>query len=202
MSELAVTALASNHYYDRNFSTEAVKILPGEYFVTQSDILLVTVLGSCVSACVRDPGTGVGGLNHFMLPDGGQEGGAASTSARYGTHAMELLINQLIKLGARRSHLEAKVFGGGNVLAGLTVTDVGARNAAFVMDFLATEKIRVYAKDLVGNFPRKIYYFPATGKVLVKKLKSMHNSTIVERERTYRDRIQSEPVSGDVELFI
>jgi len=202
MSELAVTALASNHYYDRNFSSEAVKILPGEYFVTQSDILLVTVLGSCVSACVRDPGTGVGGLNHFMLPDGGQEGGAASTSARYGTHAMELLINQLIKLGARRSHLEAKVFGGGNVLAGLTVTDVGARNAAFVMDFLATEKIRVYAKDLVGNFPRKIYYFPATGKVLVKKLKSMHNSTIVERERTYRDRIQSEPVSGDVELFI
>ncbi len=202
MSELAVTALASNHYYDRNFSTEAVKILPGEYFVTQSDMLLVTVLGSCVSACIRDPGTGVGGLNHFMLPDAGQESGAASTSARYGTHAMELLINQLIKLGARRSHLEAKVFGGGNVLAGLTVTEVGSRNAVFVMDFLATEKIRVYAKDLVGTFPRKIYYFPATGKVLVKKLKSMHNSTIVERERSYRDRIHSEPVSGDVELFI
>ncbi len=202
MSELAVTALASNHYYDRNFSTEAVKILPGEYFVTQSDILLVTVLGSCVSACIRDPGTGVGGLNHFMLPEAGQDMGAASTSARYGTHAMELLINQLIKLGARRSHLEAKVFGGGNVLAGLTVTDVGPRNAAFVMDFLATEKIRVHAKDLVGTFPRKIYYFPATGKVLVKKLKSMHNSTIVERERSYRDRIQSTPVGGDVELFI
>lgn len=202
MTELAVTALASNHYYDRNFTTEAVKILPGEYFVTQSDILLVTVLGSCVSACIRDPGTGVGGLNHFMLPDAGHEAGATSTSARYGTHAMELLINQLIKLGARRSHLEAKVFGGGNVLAGLTVTDVGARNAAFVMDFLATEKIRVYAKDLVGSFPRKIYYFPATGKVLVKKLKSMHNSTIVERERSYRDRLQSTPVSGDVELFI
>ncbi len=202
MTELAITALASNHYYDRNFSTDAVKILPGEYFVTQSDMLLVTVLGSCVSACIRDPGTGVGGLNHFMLPDAGNEAGATSTSARYGTHAMELLINQLIKLGARRSHLEAKVFGGGNVLAGLTVTDVGARNAAFVMDFLATEKIRVYAKDLVGSFPRKIYYFPATGKVLVKKLKSMHNSTIVERERSYRDRLQSTPVSGDVELFI
>jgi len=202
MTELAITALASNHYYDRNFSTDAVKILPGEYFVTQSDMLLVTVLGSCVSACIRDPGTGVGGLNHFMLPDAGNEAGATSTSARYGTHAMELLINQLIKLGARRSHLEAKVFGGGNVLAGLTVTEVGARNAAFVMDFLATEKIRVYAKDLVGSFPRKIYYFPATGKVLVKKLKSMHNSTIVERERTYRDRLQSAPVSGDVELFI
>jgi len=202
MSELAVTALATNRYYDRNFSSDAIKILPGEYFVTQSDIVLVTVLGSCVSACIRDPGVGVGGLNHFMLPDSGQEGGAASTSARYGTHAMELLINQLIKLGARRSHLEAKVFGGGNVLAGLTITDVGARNAAFVMDFLATEKIRVYAKDLVGNFPRKIYFFPATGKVLVRKLKSMHNSTIVERERTYRERIQSAPVSGDVELFI
>lgn len=202
MSELAVTALASNRYFDRNFSSEAVKILPGEYFVAQSNILLVTVLGSCVSACIRDPGMGVGGLNHFMLPQSGQGDGVAGMSARYGIHAMELLINQLIKLGARRSHLEAKVFGGGNVLNGLTSTDVGARNAAFVMDFLATEKIRVHAKDLVGPYPRKIYFFPATGKVLVKTLKSLHNSTIVERERHYHKRIENAPVSGDVELFL
>lgn len=202
MSELAVTALASNRYFDRNFSSEAVKILPGEYFVAQSNLVLVTVLGSCVSACIRDPGMGIGGLNHFMLPQSGQGDGVAGMSARYGIHAMELLINQLIKLGARRSYLEAKVFGGGNVLSGLTSTDVGARNAAFVLDFLATEKIRVPARDLIGPYPRKIYFFPATGKVLVKTLKTLHNSTIVERERHYRKRIESAPVSGDVELFL
>ena len=118
MSELAVTALASNRYFDRNFSSEAVKILPGEYFVAQSNLVLVTVLGSCVSACIRDPGMGIGGPNHFMLPQSGR-GRGGGMSARYGIHAMELLINQLIKLGARRSYLEAKVFGGGNVLSGL-----------------------------------------------------------------------------------
>lgn len=203
MTDLAQTALAANRYFDRNFSREAVKILPGEYYVTASDLVLVTVLGSCVSACIRDAATGIGGLNHFMLPEGGGESNAlASSSARYGTNAMELLINQLIKLGARRSYLEVKVFGGGNVLSGLTVTEVGARNAAFVLEYLRREGMRVVAKDLVGSLPRKIYFFPATGKVMVKKLKSMHNDTIVQRERDYRRRIDEAKVEGDVELFI
>lgn len=203
MTDLAATALATNHYYDRNFDRDAVKILPGEYYVTDTDVVLVTVLGSCVSACIRDPALGVGGLNHFMLPDTGADQSApASSSARYGTNAMELLINQLIKQGARRSHLEVKVFGGGNVLSGLTVTDVGARNATFVLEYLRREGFRVAAQDLVGTFPRKIYFFPATGKVLVKKLKSTHNDTIAQRERDYRKRIDEVKVGGDVELFI
>lgn len=203
MTDLAATALATNHYYDRNFERDAIKILPGEYYVTNNDVVLVTVLGSCVSACIRDPALGVGGLNHFMLPDTGADQSApASSSARYGTNAMELLINQLIKQGARRSHLEVKVFGGGNVLSGLTVTDVGARNSAFVLDYLRREGFRVAAQDLVGTFPRKIYFFPATGKVLVKKLKSTHNDTIAQREQDYRKRIDEVKVGGEVELFI
>ncbi|HZR04115.1 MAG TPA: chemoreceptor glutamine deamidase CheD [Burkholderiales bacterium] len=203
MTDLAVSARASNRYFDRNFACDAVKILPGEYYVTESNMVLVTVLGSCVSACIRDPGLRIGGLNHFMLPDTGSDPSAlASSSARYGTNAMELLINQLIKLGARRSHLEVKVFGGGNVLNGLTVADVGARNAAFVLDYLQRESMSVLAKDLVGPYPRKIYFFPATGKVLVKKLKSTHNNTIAQREQDYRKRIGEVKVGGEVELFI
>ena len=153
--------VASNFYFDNNFNAKAVKLLPGEYFVTDQEMLLVTVLGSCVAACIRDSYSGIGGMNHFMLPDGGGDPGSPmSSSARYGTFAMEILINQLLKLGARRANLEAKVFGGGNVLDGLTVANVGQRNADFVLKFLATEKIKVVAQDLVDIYPRKVYFFP------------------------------------------
>ena len=111
--------LADNVYFDRSFKLETAKLLPGEYYVTDRNMMLVTVLGSCVAACVRDPRHGIGGMNHFMLPDVAGDGDSpVSNSARYGTYAMEILINQLIKLGARREALEAKVFGGGNVLRG------------------------------------------------------------------------------------
>jgi chemotaxis protein CheD len=200
---LAQSALATNLYFDRQHQSDAAKILPGEYYVTDRQMVLVTVLGSCVSACIRDPGTGIGGLNHFMLPHTGQDvGSPLSTSARYGSYAMELLINQLLKLGARRAHLEAKVFGGGNVLPGLTVTDVGSRNAAFVLDYLGTEGIRVTAKDLVDTCPRKVYFFPHSGRVLVKRLKTLHNRTILDREREYGSRLRQTQVGGDVELFV
>jgi chemotaxis protein CheD len=162
----------------------------------------VTVLGSCVAACIRDTQSGIGGMNHFMLPDSNLDtSDPLSKSARYGTFAMELLVNQLMKLGARRSNLEAKVFGGGNVLAGLTSANVGERNAQFVMQFLQTEKIRVVAKDLVDIYPRKVYYFPHTGKVLMKKLRDAHNSTVLKREWDYGTRLQKSSVGGDVELF-
>lgn len=203
MGSLADSALASNLYYDGRFACKAAKILPGEYYVTAHDMVLVTVLGSCVSACIWDAELRIGGLNHFMLPDGGRDpSNPLSTSARYGSHAMELLINQLIKLGARRDHLDAKVFGGGNVLRGMTVTDVGARNAAFVLSYLATEGIRVLAKDLIDVYPRKIYFFPHSGRVLVKKLKTLHNDTILEREQEYRRRLSRDKLAGDVDLFV
>lgn len=193
--------LATNRYYDRNFQIEAAKILPGEYFVTHQGMLLVTVLGSCVAACIRDVDSGIGGMNHFMLPDdGGRE--TVGTSARYGTYAMEVLINHLLKLGARRNRLEAKVFGGGAVLASLSHSNVGARNAEFVLDFLKTEKIPVVAKDLLDSYPRKVYYFPDSGRVLVKKLHRVHNETLFNRERDYKSRLAESKVEGDVELFI
>ncbi|NKN33325.1 chemoreceptor glutamine deamidase CheD [Marichromatium bheemlicum] len=194
--------LAPNYYYDRNFGTDAVKILPGEYYVSNRDLLMVTVLGSCVGACVRDRISGIGGINHFMLPDDKrEEENRFGRSMRYGDYAMEILINQLLKLGARRHNLEAKVFGGGNVLPGFKNNMVGERNADFVIDYLDTEGIPLIARDLLGNYPRKVYFFPATGKVLVKRLRSLHNDTIIERELTYRQRLRQSKVEGDVELF-
>jgi chemotaxis protein CheD len=192
---------APNHYYDRTFDIEAVKLLPGEYYATGRNMLLVTVLGSCVAACLRDPVSGIGGMNHFMLPEGGDPHDLRSASARYGAYAMEVLINQLLKLGASRSRLEAKVFGGAAVLKGMESVNVGDANSEFVLDFLANEKIPVLAEDLRGPYPRKVYFFPATGRVLVRKLKNLHNDTIIERERDYKKRLTRAPVSGEVELF-
>lgn len=193
---------ATNVYYDRTFDCDAAKILPGEYYYTCKDMMIVTVLGSCVSACIRDRVTGIGGMNHFMLPDGGSDAdNPVSASMRYGTYAMEVLINDLLKAGARRENLEAKVFGGGNVLRGFVAINVGERNAEFVRSFLRAENIRVVAEDLNDIYPRKVYFFPRTGKVLVKKLKQLNNNTLVNREQDYAQRLQTTPVAGDVELF-
>ena len=191
---------ASNLYFDRDHGLDAAKILPGEYYVTGREMVLVTVLGSCVAACIRDPRLGIGGINHFMLPDS-ELAEPAGAAARYGTFAMEMLINHLLKLGARRDQFEAKVFGGGNVIAGMTQANVGQRNAEFVMRFMRTEDIRVAAKDLAGIYPRKIYYFPATGRTLVKRLRNVHNNTIFDRERDYSHKLDDRGVGGDVELF-
>jgi len=202
MSDRAEEQLATNLYFDRNFNLDAAKVLPGEYYVTDRDMMVVTVLGSCVAACIRDYHSGIGGMNHFMLPDNNADDSSPmSSSARYGTYAMEVLINQLAKLGARRVNLEAKVFGGGNVLKGFTVANVGQRNADFVLDFLATERIRIVAQDLVDIYPRKVYYFPSSGKVMVKKLRNIHNDTIFDREKDYGARLKKSKVGGDVELF-
>jgi chemotaxis protein CheD len=195
-----VEHLASNRYFDRKFGAEAVKVLPGEYFVTSAGVMMVTVLGSCVSACIRDREKGIGGMNHFMLADSG-ESGAVSSSARYGTYAMEILINHLLKLGARKNHLEAQVFGGGRVMATLSSSQVGERNSKFVMDFLGTEGISVAAQDLLDVYPRKVYFFPQNGRVLVKKLVRMHNDTLIRREKEYAARLTEAPVAGEVELF-
>ncbi|HUN69880.1 MAG TPA: chemoreceptor glutamine deamidase CheD [Burkholderiales bacterium] len=188
-----------SRYFDPSFGADAAKILPGGFHVTDEDMLLVTVLGSCVAVCLRDSTNGVGGMNHFMLPEGGS--GTASASARYGAYAMELLVNEVLKLGARRERLEAKVFGGGAVLADLASLNIGERNAEFALGFLRTEKMAVAAQDLLGPWPRKVYYFPRSGRVAVKTLREMHNDTIVRRERDYRSRLRREPVAGAVELF-
>lgn len=189
-----------NIYYDPQFSLHAAKILPGEYYVTQRDMVIVTVLGSCVSACIRDPEIPIGGMNHFMLPEhGGDANSPLSSSARYGAYAMEVLINNLLGLGARRERLEAKVFGAGRVLTGMT--DIGSRNAKFVLEYLHREKIPVRAEDMGDDYPRKVYFFPQTGRVLVKQLRNLNNDTIFKRERNYAHFLDTSTVAGEADLF-
>ena len=120
-------------------------------------------------------------------------------AARYGVYAMELLINEILKNGGRRENLEVKITGGGRMLANMS--DIGQRNIDFVRKFLVTEGLEVAAEDLGDIYPRKVYYFPATGKVRVKKLRTMHNSTITEREHEYMQDLQRIAPQGDVELF-
>jgi chemotaxis protein CheD len=191
-----------NLYFDRSFNLEASKILPGEYYVTRRDMVLVTVLGSCVAACIRDKTNGIGGMNHFMLPKNTNEkSGWVSASARYGAYAMEVMINQILKQGAKRENLEAKLFGGGAVIKNMSTMNVGDDNAKFALEYLRKEGIPVIAEDLLGSHPRKVYFFPSTGKVLVKKLRSLPNDTVIEREQEYNTRLITSSIEGDIELF-
>ncbi|MFS8975743.1 chemoreceptor glutamine deamidase CheD [Cupriavidus necator] len=179
-------ALATRTYFDREFGKQAVKLLPNEYYVTREDMVLTTVLGSCVAACIRDETAGVGGMNHFMLPDDDGGGGGAdrmlSASMRYGSYALEVLINELLKMGARRERLEAKVFGGGAVLANMTTLNIGDRNADFVLRYLKAEEIRVAAQDLRGPHARRVSYFPIGGLALVRRLTRQDDQVSVARE--------------------
>jgi chemotaxis protein CheD len=186
-------SLATRYYFDREFDSAAVKLLPGEYFVTGEPMVLTTVLGSCVSACVRDVTTGIGGMNHFMLPDEGDAQQGSSAAMRYGAFAMEVLLNELIKAGARRERLEAKVFGGGAVLAQMTHLNIGERNAAFVLRYLQLEQVRVVAQDLCGDLPRRVNYFPQTGRVTVRKLRQSTDRLAVQRDEQTLARCLSRP---------
>jgi len=191
--------LASMHYYDRAFQRQAVKILPGEYFTTshKQDLALVTVLGSCVAACVRDTIAGIGGMNHFMLPDA--EGG--TSSARYGSYAMELLVNELLKAGAKRDRLEAKVFGGGHVLRHMPTNPVGSRNIKFVRDYLALERIPIVASDLGSDYARKVCYLPASGQAFMRRVDIAKVGEDLASESAYGQFLKTKPVAGDIELF-
>jgi len=188
---------ASFFYYDPHFQQIAVKVLPGEYYVTSEDLLIMTVLGSCIAACIWDPRVRVGGMNHFMLPEGGADAGG-----RYGSYAMELLINEMMKLGARREHMQAKVFGGGQVMQSFTTMNVGERNTQFVLDYLQTERIAVVSKDVLDIHPRKVCYFPATGKAMVKRLAHSHPETLETQERRGSAAIVAKSTAGgSIDLF-
>jgi chemotaxis protein CheD len=188
---------ASFFYNDHHFQQDAVKVLPGEYYVTADDMMVMTVLGSCIAACIYDPRVRVGGMNHFMLPDGGNEAGG-----RYGSFAMELLINEMMKLGARRETMQAKVFGGGQVMHTFTTMNVGERNTQFVLDYLQTERIAVISKDVLDIHPRKVCYFPATGKAMVKRLAHSHPETLETQERRSSASVVAKAVAGgSVDLF-
>ena len=195
-----------NRYWDKLHETFVAKILPGEFYVSNSGEAIVTVLGSCVSACIRDPYLGVGGMNHFMLPSTDQplsdqhSTHVIDRSARYGNHAMEQLINGILGLGGRRNRLEIKVFGGGRVLDAVT-SDIGKNNIHFIHEYLAMENLYLAAEDVGDIYPRKVYYFPTEGRVRVKKLRQLHNRSLIERERAYQQQVEQEPVTGEIELF-
>lgn len=187
---------ASFFFYDAHFKNDAVKILPGEYFVHDEDMLIMTTLGSCIAACIYDRQAKVGGMNHFMLPDG------AGDSGRYGSYAMELLINEMMKRGASRMTMEAKVFGGGQVVSGMTTMNVGERNTNFVMDYLKTERIPIVSKDVLDVYPRKVCFLPGSGKAMVKRLAPTNTDALLAQDRVAAQRaVPAVTGGGSVDLF-
>jgi chemotaxis protein CheD len=194
-----------SRYWDSEHECFAARLMPGEYYVTRHEEVIATVLGSCVSACIRDARLGYGGMNHFMLPlDGsmGQSvwGSASSTATRYGNVAMERLINDILKMGGRRENLEIKLVGGGRMLADVT-TDIGARNIEFVRRYVAEEGFKVLGEDLGDVYPRRVLYFPQTGRIRVRRLSAARDEHLVARERQYLQQLDTKPVDGDVEIF-
>jgi len=194
-----------SRYLDRESDLIFAKILPGEYYVTTENEGITTVLGSCISACIRDTVTGIGGMNHFMLPETNKHKLSAGAEAvvgnatRYGNYAMEHLSNMILANGGKRKNLEVKVFGGGKIIP--TLGDVGLNNINFVLEYIDTEALKLVSQDLGDIYPRKVIYFPKTGKVRMKKIKDLHNETIASREKQYRSSIKDVTVESDVELF-
>ncbi|AXK84069.1 chemoreceptor glutamine deamidase CheD [Pseudolabrys taiwanensis] len=200
-SDPCVQAVSGRRIFDAQAQAWMVKVFPGEYYVTKKpDELLVTVLGSCVAACIRDPIAHIGGMNHFMLPHHNSGNwGQDSRSARFGNFAMEKLINELIKAGADRNRMEVKVFGGGNVTD--TSNAIGSENAEFVLRYLEAEGFRCAAQDLGGSLPRRIHYYPSTGRVVRKLLGTSDTFTVNREERDYGKRLLSQKTTGDIQLF-
>lgn len=186
---------ASFFFWDAHFRNDAVKVLPGEFFVHDEDMLITTTLGSCIAACLWDREKRIGGMNHFMLPEG------SGDSGRYGSFAMELLINEMMKLGARRETLQAKIFGGGQVMASFTAMNVGERNTRFVQDYLATERIPIVSEDVLDICPRKVVFFPVTGKAMVKRLAHAHPDALALEARGNAAAVARTNHGGSVDLF-
>lgn len=191
-----------NRYWDRAHKTWAAKILPGEYYVTTyADEVIATTLGSCVSACIRDKVLGIGGMNHFMLPIKGEHRSDnwMRSATRYGNYAMGHLINNILKLGGHRKDLEVKLTGGGQIITNMS--DVGSQNIQFVLAYLQAENIDVVIQDLGDIYPRKVMYWPTTGRLRVMKLKRLHNDTLTQREQIYYHELVMQTDSGSVALF-
>ncbi|WP_088286392.1 chemoreceptor glutamine deamidase CheD [Ideonella sp. A 288] len=187
---------ASFFFWDAHFRNDCVKVLPGEYFVHDEDILITTTLGSCIAACLWDRDRRIGGMNHFMLPEG------VGDSGRYGSYAMELLINEMMKRGATRSTLEAKIFGGGAVISGMSSINVGERNTQFVIEYLNTERIPIVSRDVLEIYPRKVAFLPASGKAMVKRLAPAHAEALVAQDRAAAQKpVPANAGAGSVDLF-
>jgi chemotaxis protein CheD len=184
--------------------TVVARVLPGDFYVTREDEILDTVLGSCVSACIRNSRTGVGGMNHFMLPfqrNAGSDSwdGALGLATRYGAASMEQLINRILNTGGTRAELEVKIFGGAQVLSGMS--DIGGHNLRFVREFLREEGLKIIAQDVGDIFPRHVRYQPRTGKALMRKLGASQSARIVTREERYLEDLTESSIAGSIDLF-
>jgi len=204
MSAAGIDSTGSSHRRcDPSTGRWTTRVLPGECYVTGDNEVLTTVLGSCISACIRDPQLGVGGMNHFLLPvEPGAApvaDGALGLATRYGGYAMETLINGLLKRGARRERLEIKLFGGGKILGGHA--DVGRRNIDFIRDFLKIEGLRSVAEDLGDVYPRTVTYEPANGRARVKRLQPIEAQSLARHEQDYMRTVDRKDDGGDIELF-
>jgi Chemotaxis protein; stimulates methylation of MCP proteins len=179
-------------------AAKRVHIIQGEYkVVSDPNVVLSTILGSCVAACLRDPVAGVGGMNHFLLPGSATPGSGGGDATRYGVHLMELLINGLLKQGARRDRLEAKVFGGAKTIA--TFSNVGEQNAEFAMKFLQDEGIKVVGGSTGGEHGRKLEYWPVSGRARQYPLTGAETQRTVALEQ--KPVPISKPAENAIEFF-
>jgi chemotaxis protein CheD len=176
-----------------------VKVDPGAYIVTRKpEHVLVTVLGSCIAACLNDPVAGIGGMNHFMLPSSSHgDWSGAPSSLRYGNFAMEKLINDILRGGGRRNRLQAKLFGGASMMGS---SSVGGRNAAFAQSYLEAEGIEIVGSDLLGLHARRVHYEPVTGRALMRNL-PREDQAVARSECSLAAALAKQKVEGDIELF-
>ncbi len=203
VSEITASTPGFEHvkrFWNKSFNCTVAKILPGEYYVSHGNELIATVLGSCVSACVRDRRTALGAMNHFMLPEATSASADDGAPFRYGAFAMEHMLNDLFRIGVRKQDLEVKIAGGGAMLGGGSV--IGDRNVAFVKEFLGNEGIEVAAEHTGSNVARNVLYDVRTGKMLVKQLAQVDAST-QEAEKSYRRELAAPTAgaAGDIDLF-
>ncbi|ALG70733.1 chemotaxis protein [Azospirillum thiophilum] len=199
----SVTArpLGSGRYYNPEFGAETVKIGLGQQSVSDiAGLMIATTLGSCVAACIHDPVRAIGGMNHFMLPDvPASELDGDGAAARYGSVAMELLIDALLAGGAERARLQVKLFGGGRVIE--SSYDIGGLNSRFALDYVRTEGLTLAGQDLGGGSARRIHYFPQDGRAFRRLLRPEAAADAVTIERHFITRLHREPVEGGVDLF-
>lgn len=190
-------------YQDPRFKLPLRSLMPGEMAACRGEHGYVTLLGSCVAACIYDSQSGVGGMNHFLLPESGDidptHAGWAQ-AARYGNHAMELLINQTLELGGQRPQLCAKVFGGAAVLSRISSL-VGERNVNFVETYLRLEGIPIVAQQVGGSLARQVFFFPRSGEAFVRQVQATETAALVQREQAFEQKIQAEKPQSSIYLF-
>lgn len=199
MSEPSPDTLATSRYFEQSFGLAAVKIFPGEYYVSTRPMVLVAVVATCVAVCLRDTLKGIGGVTSFMVP--APVAGRSGDHTRAGWAAMEVLIEHLLKLGAVRKNLRAMVFGGCTGLGEEIKLEHGANSVDFVQEYMMQEGIPIDRQDVLDVFPRKVYYFPATGKVLVRKLRDAQGSGLMQRELRYQKRLTKPRGDSAGEIF-